>query len=136
MLAIERVGEVQKDFLLLRAAAAGECDAWDEARPGVYRKVKGGWRWFASPIEVLAFTCNDASLNWGRLIEVIDPDGRARRWVMPMAMLASRSGMKLCKTLVSMGLEMESGRAARCALTDYLISREPVGPTLKIMADA
>ena len=40
------------------------------------------WNWLCSPLRVLALTREGDDQEWGRLVEVIDPDGNAHRWAM------------------------------------------------------
>ena len=134
--AIERAGEVQGGFLLLKATVAAEGDAFGGGtnEPGVYRKVRRRvpgtdeeaeeWRRFASPIEVRAISRDDVDEHWGLLVEVIDFTGGAHRWAMPRAMLAG-SGEELRKILFHLGLWLESSPAACAALTKYLNNWRP-----------
>jgi putative DNA primase/helicase len=95
---------------------------------GVYRQVEGDdgarWAWLCSPLRVLALPRDGAGRNWGRLIEVTDPDGRAHRWAMPMALLAG-DGTELRATLLSMGLRLATDRGARSALSVLLANWTP-----------
>ena len=78
------------------------------------------WLPLSSPIRVLALTRDGDNRNWGRLIEVRDADGRSHRWPMPAALLASVRGEDYRQTLLSLGAQLASGRAAANALHRYL----------------
>jgi putative DNA primase/helicase len=82
----------------------------------------GSARWLplSSPIRVLALTRDGDNRNWGRLIEVVDADGRSHRWSMPVALLASVRGDDYRQTLLSLGARLAHGSAAAHALHRYL----------------
>lgn len=67
------------------------------------------WVWLCSPLRVLALTREADDQEWGRLVEVIDPDGNAHRWAMPMRLLRG-SGDDLRGELMSMGLCLAPGK--------------------------
>ena len=67
------------------------------------------WVWLCSPLRVLALTREGDDQEWGRLVEVIDPDGNAHRWSMPMRLLRG-SGDDLRGELMSMGLCLAPGK--------------------------
>lgn len=67
------------------------------------------WNWLCSPLKVLALTREGDDQEWGRLVEVIDPDGNAHRWAMPMRLLRG-SGDDLRGELMSMGLCLAPGK--------------------------
>ena len=73
----------------------------------------GAARWLplSSPIRVLALTRDGDNRNWGRLIEVVDADGRCHRWSMPAALLASLRGDDYRQTLLSLGARLATRRA-------------------------
>lgn len=77
------------------------------------------WVWMCSPIKVLALTRNADGEEWGRLIEVVDPDGKAHRWPMPMALLAG-SGEEYRRELLSMGLRLAAGKSGGPRLHTFL----------------
>ena len=82
----------------------------------------GAARWFplSSPIRVLALTRDGDNRNWGRLIEVVDADGRCHRWSMPAALLASLRGDDYRQTLLSLGARLAHGATAAHVLHRYL----------------
>ena len=67
------------------------------------------WNWMCSPLKVLALTREGDDQEWGRLVEVVDPDGNAHRWAMPMRLLRG-SGDYLRGELMSMGLCLSPGK--------------------------
>ena len=66
------------------------------------------WHWVCSPLHILAQTRDADSLEWGRLLEVIDPEGRAHRWAMP-ARLMSGNGDGYRSELLALGLRIAPG---------------------------
>ena len=82
----------------------------------------GAARWFplSSPIRVLALTRDGDNRNWGRLIEVVDADGRCHRWSMPAALLASLRGDDYRQTLLSLGARLAHGATAAHVLHRFL----------------
>jgi uncharacterized protein (DUF927 family) len=78
------------------------------------------WMSLASPIRVLALTRDGDNRNWGRLIEVVDADGRSHRWPMPASLLASLRGDDYRQALLSLGAQLTHGPAAAHALHRYL----------------
>ena len=67
------------------------------------------WHWLCSPLKVLALTREGDDQEWGRLVEVRDPDGNVHRWAMPMRLLRG-SGDDLRGELLSMGLCLAPGK--------------------------
>ena len=72
-----------------------------EDLPNGYRRKKDGihyeievsddttdWHWLCSPISVLALTRGTDSKGWGRLVEIINPDGTSHRWAAPATLFA------------------------------------------------
>lgn len=80
--------------------------------------------WLCSPLHVLARTRDEDGMEWGRLLEVVDADGQAKRWAMPMSMLKG-SGDDLRGELLSMGLDIAPGLRARNRLHEYLTTARP-----------
>lgn len=103
------------------------CDA-----AGVWKLVErteGGetvldWRWFCSVLEIAAETRNIDGRDWGRLLRVVDRDGIAKEWAMPMELLAG-DGTDYRRELLSLGLELAPGRFAREALHEYISTEKP-----------
>ncbi len=84
-----------------------------EKEDGVYFQEEqhdGGieLRWLCSPLRVLALTRDVEGQEWGRLLEVIDPDGVTHRWAMPMTMLAG-NGDSYRSQLMNMGMRLTPG---------------------------
>lgn len=82
------------------------------------------WRWFCSPLDVIADTRNGEGEEWGRLLRVTDRDGKAKDWAMPMAMLAG-DGSVYRERLLSLGLILAPGTGARNALHEYISTARP-----------
>lgn len=80
--------------------------------------------WLCSPMRVLALPRDRNNTGWGRLVEVMDPDGRVHRWSIPARMFAG-DGTELRAGLLDLGLNMASDRAARQALNDLLQRWQP-----------
>lgn len=81
--------------------------------------------WLCSPLAVRAMTRDDESREWGRLLEVVNSDGTAHRWAMPMSALAG-DGQEYRRELLSMGLRLASGKGPK-RLHDYLTLSRPEG---------
>jgi putative DNA primase/helicase len=101
-----------------------------QMRPtGIFREVtdahgKKEWVWLCSSLQVLALPRDRAGKGWGRLVEIVDPDGRVHRWSIPARMFAG-DGAELRSGLLDLGLNLASGRAAREALMDLLQRWQP-----------
>jgi uncharacterized protein (DUF927 family) len=80
----------------------------------------GRWLLLSSPIYVRALTRDQDGKNWGRLVEVHNPDGGVNRWAMPAALLASSRGERYREVLMSLGCHIEPGVRAGQALHRYL----------------
>ncbi|MEA4858325.1 MAG: DUF927 domain-containing protein [Solidesulfovibrio sp.] len=97
---------------------------------GIFYRVEDNdgntdWVRVCSPIKVLALTREGDDLEWGRLVEVRDPDGNAHRWAMPMRALRG-SGDDLRGELLAMGLDIAPGKG-RARLHDFLSLCRPRG---------
>jgi len=77
-----------------------------------------------SPLTVTALTRDDNGSNWGRILEIEDPDQIKKEFIMPMEMLAG-SGDELREKLFLRGLRLTSGQEARRKLEDYISSSQP-----------
>ena len=102
---------------------------FDLRSDGIWREVENKnddveWVWLCSPIRVLALSRDKSGKGWGRLIEVIDPDGNAHRWAFPASMFAG-DGTELRAGLLYFGMTLAPGKAARDALTKLLTSWQP-----------
>jgi hypothetical protein len=80
--------------------------------------------WLCSPLRIRALTRTTDSEEWGRLLEVVDPDGCEHVWAMPMSMLAG-DGAELRAQLLSLGLGLAQGRTGRERLQQYLTTACP-----------
>ncbi|WP_167644691.1 DUF927 domain-containing protein [Mameliella alba] len=96
---------------------------------GVYRRVDSResgktWERLCSPLRVLALSRDRSGRGWGRLVEVIDPDGKAHRWSIPAQMFAG-DGAELRAALLDLGLDLAPGPEARRALSALLQRWQP-----------
>ena len=81
-------------------------------------------QFLCSKLEVVAATRNTEGEEWGRLLRVTDRDNIAHDWAMPMSSLAG-NGEAYRSRLLSMGLELAPGSAARNALQRLLTTAKP-----------
>lgn len=97
-------------------------------KDGVYRQIDGEdgpeWRWLCSPIRVLALPRDRSGTGWGRLVEVIDPDGRAHRVAVPAELFAG-DGREVRALLMRLGLDLSNAKGTRGALGDLLLQWRP-----------
>ena len=105
-------------------------DGFQARDTGIFYRVEDNdgntdWVRVCSPIKVLALTREGDDLEWGRLVEVRDPDGNAHRWAMPMRALRG-SGDDLRGELLAMGLDIAPGKG-RARLHDFLSLCRPRG---------
>ncbi len=63
------------------------------------------WQWFCSFLAVTCQTRDAAGENWGRIVELVDNDGRRKEYVLPMTALAG-DGVAYRETLFSLGLRL------------------------------
>lgn len=77
-----------------------------------------------SRLEITACTRDDANKNHGRLLEFKDIDNHPHSWAMPMELLAG-DGTGYREILLSMGLNIASGKNARELLATYIQSAIP-----------
>ena len=80
---------------------------------------KTAWHWLCSPIRVLALPRGEDGKGWGRLVEVIDPDGNAHRWALPASLFAG-DGAELRAELMRLGFRLSTSPKARQRLSDLL----------------
>ncbi|MGF6610640.1 putative DNA primase/helicase [Paraburkholderia sp. WSM4175] len=112
-------------------------DAWQEIdgrrmKPGVYwHGVKLGKgdappemvdKWISSPLWVAAITRNQEDAEYGRLLELLSPAGRRKKWAMPMSMLAG-DGNEVRAVLLSEGLVFDLND--RQAVPRYIAGQHP-----------
>ena len=102
-----------------------------ETRPdGIWRREEGqgdepaSWVWLCSPLRVSALPRGRGGTGWGKLVEVIDPDGGTHRWAIPARLLAG-DGAELRAGLLDLGRQMASGFKAKAALSDLLMQWRP-----------
>ena len=92
---------------------------------GVEKRVDSGeWRWVCSHLEVCADTRNEGGDDWGRLLRLVDRDGREKEWAMPMSMLAG-DGVAVRERLLALGLTTYSNKWERDALLEYITTARP-----------
>jgi len=80
-------------------------------------------QWICSEMDVTAKSRDAANGEWGYLLEFSDDDGSAKRWAMPASMLAG-DGTQYRAVLLSMGLRIGAGTAAKNHLTVYIQTQE------------
>lgn len=80
-------------------------------------------QWICSEMHVTAQSRDAANGEWGYLLEFEDGDGNAKRWAMPASMLAG-DGTQYRATLLSMGLRIGAGTAAKNHLTVYIQTQQ------------
>jgi len=89
-------------------------EGFQERKNGIYYRTedKDGnpeWHWVCSPLKVLALTCNDDGLAWGRYVAVLTPKGVWNRWAMPKSLMGG-SGDAYRAELLDMGLDIAPGK--------------------------
>lgn len=77
--------------------------------------------WVCSPLEILAYTRDENSENWGRLVRFSDLDNHVHTHALPMKFL-SGDCIDLYCLLLAAGLRITTIRRLRSKLTDYLQS--------------
>lgn len=112
-------------------------DAWQTVegqrmKPGVYwhgaKPGKGDApptledKWVSSPLWVRAVTRNREDADYGRLLEILSPAGRRKKWAMPMSMLAG-DGNEARGVLLSEGLMFDLNDKA--AIPRYIAGQVP-----------
>ncbi|WP_454731133.1 MULTISPECIES: DUF927 domain-containing protein [Cupriavidus] len=75
--------------------------------------------WVCSRLDVTAGTRDDSDGEWGWLLELSDPDGNHKQWVMPKRMV-SGDGNEYRAALLSMGLDVAPSSKAKTLLTTYI----------------
>lgn len=97
----------------------------DEGVFFIARDAEGNERkpeWICARLEVTAQTRTEGAEQWGYLLEFSDPDGNAKTWAMPAAML-SGDGTEWVAYLRNMGLKMATGSKPRNLLARYIDTR-------------
>jgi putative DNA primase/helicase len=77
-----------------------------------------------SPLRIVADSRDENGQNWGRILEFHDRDGNLQRYLMPMQEL-KRDGEAVVEVLLSKGLSLYPGKAARNRLIDYVQNSQP-----------
>lgn len=81
-------------------------------------------QWICAPLQVIARTRGDDGNAWGVMLTFHDPDGAAKAWAMPSALL-SGEGSEWAGRLRDMGLRIAPGTRARNLLAQYIDTRNP-----------
>ena len=82
------------------------------------------WHWFGSRLEVLGFTRDGDSREWGRQLAIHDGDGKAHFIAMPMTAMAG-DGTEYRRELLRHGFILAPGKTAREQLDIYLSMWRP-----------
>lgn len=85
----------------------------------------------SSRIDVVALTRDNDSTNWGMELHFKDPDGKQKEWALPRELLAS-GGDSYRASLLKMGASVETSKAAREGLAEYLVAACPEGRALSV----
>ena len=126
----EGISEHGPDARPLREQADGLPDGFQLREYGVYRweDAKGEepakWIKLCSRIRVIALTRDRSGEGWGRLVEIIDRDGRKHIWAIPAELFAG-DGLEVRRECLRLGLDLASGHKARNAFTDLLMNWRP-----------
>lgn len=93
------------------------------------RYVEGRWQedpplFICSPLRVVAIGRDLEQTGWARLLEFHDIDGTQREHMLPMRILGSKTGEKLCGELLDAGLPRINQRASQ-RLAEYLMNAQP-----------
>jgi putative DNA primase/helicase len=125
--------EIQGRFMIVRKwIKLGE----KRLGPGVYHNdgdeeateesAKFKWAWVCSPLEPLAHSRDKENRNWGRLLEVVDGDGKRHVWAMPATIGPTvGDGTEFRRELVHRGLRIAAGGKARTRLSDFITMWDP-----------
>ncbi len=104
-------------------------ERFSQTARGVYAHVtdaKGNAEqvFVCTPLRVAAFTRDASCGEWGKLLEVTDPDGNVHKVAVPMRDLAG-DGEAFRAALFSRGLQVAPGLKARNRLDAYVSSARP-----------
>ncbi|WP_295990447.1 DUF927 domain-containing protein [Rugamonas sp.] len=132
VLAAKTAGRAGAKKARASSAKAGGNGAGQASRPFFHVDEGGVWfhgfsqqgdalpaHWICTELYITAESRGDANEDWGYLLEFKDSDGNAKRWAMPASMLAG-DGTQYRATLLSMGLRIGSGTAAKNHLSVYI----------------
>jgi uncharacterized protein (DUF927 family) len=97
-----------------------------ESDDGIYsiNPETGNTTFLSSPIKVVARTREQDGGNWGRMVEICNPDGRVDHVVIPMAELAN-GGTALAEVLLSLGVRVNPNNAAKDKLALFIQFKSP-----------
>lgn len=77
-----------------------------------------------SPLKIIGFARDPNGGDWGRVVDLTDPDGRVRRILVPSQDFAGQ-GTDVFKRLMSSGLQFMANRATKERLLEYLLGSNP-----------
>ena len=77
-----------------------------------------------APLEIIGFARDPNGDDWGRVVELTDPDGQVRRILMPSRDFAGQATDAL-KRLLSAGLQFQPNRLGKERLLEYLLGSKP-----------
>jgi putative DNA primase/helicase len=83
--------------------------------------------WLCSRLDIETGVRDFSGVGFGLLLEFPDMLGLPQEWVMPKRLLAG-DGNEIRSVLLSMGLDIAPGAAARALLTRYIQGRKPAMP--------
>ena len=83
-------------------------------------EAQPGWHWFGSRLDVLGYTRDGDSREWGRYLAVYDGDGKVHYIAMPMTAMAG-DGTEYRRELLRHGFILAPGKTAREQLDDLLV---------------
>ena len=76
-------------------------------------------RWLCGALRIVAKTRDPAGIEWGRLLEWVDEDGKPHRWAAPLELLQGDGG-DVRRELARRGLAIAPGRTARELLAAFI----------------
>ena len=98
--------------------------AVDTRAYGTSKQATSSWVPICSHLEVLALTRAVNGANWGLLLAVKDDDGFLHEVTVPKELLAG-SGEEYRRQLFAHGFRLSTGKWAKEALHDYLLTAQP-----------
>src|ERR1051326_8965588 len=78
--------------------------------------------WLCSPLSLVSLAVDEED-QWGKLIQLVDPNGQQVSWVMPSKLLGKKD--ELWQALLAKGVNLASSSTARNLLHDYLSRQQP-----------
>lgn len=79
-------------------------------------------KWVCSPLWVIAVTRNGDDAGYGRLVEILSPAGRVKKWSMPMSMLAGDAS-EVRAVLLGEGVTIDIKNPR--GVIEYIVSHTP-----------